>query len=244
MMRFRILTLFILTGVVAAGVVGYRLWSGPTLNERLEAAAEAGQSRRFEWLIWMGAEVDQGLGRHSYGGTPMMWRAYAGDLRAVKLYVKHGAYLDHTEKDMFTAATLAAGAGHWHVVEYLLRSGANFRIPDATGKTVVDYAVAAERDDILALAYRRPTPLSQWRIEQKDYPLRGGSDEPYNRSYRLMFRMAGSPEETVVTWFKALVDHGGESERIVSGPVDFRFAEDGNSVTVTYADGSTEHLQL
>lgn len=243
MLRFRIRSLFILTGLVAAGVVGFRLWSGPTLHRRLELAAEAGQTKRFEWLIWLGAEVDHGLGRHSYGGTPMIGRANAGDLRAVEMYVEHGAYLDHTEKDLFTAGTLAAGAGHWHVVQYLLRRGANFRIPDGTGNTVVDYAIAAERDDILALAHRQPTPLSQWRIEQKDYPLRSG-DEPYNRAYRLMYRTAGSSEETVVTWFKALVQNDGGGDKVISGPVDFQFATDGNSLTVTYADGSTEQRRL
>ena len=148
-------------------LVGHQIWTGPTLNERLEAAAEAGQKRRFEWFIWLGADVDAGRGKHSYRGTPMIWRANEGDLRAVKMYVEDGAFLDHTEKDCFTAGTLAAGADHWDVVEYLVRSGANFRIPDGTGRTVVDYVVKAGRKDILEQLHGKPTPLSQWRIESE-----------------------------------------------------------------------------
>ena len=59
-----------------------------------------------------------------------------------------------------------------------------------------------------------------------------------------MFRMADSNDETEVTWFEALVQLREAREEIVTGPVDFQFAPDGNSLTVTYADGAVEHLQL
>ena len=174
----------------------------------------------------------------------MMWTANKDDLRAVKMYVERGSYLDHTEKDGFTAGTLAAGGGHWDVVEYLVRSGANFRIPDATGRTITDYAVEAGRDEIVTLLHRQPTALSQWRIAHRDFALRSGDRRPYNRAYRLMFRMADSNDETEVTWFEALVQLREAREEIVTGPVDFQFAPDGNSLTVTYADGAAEHLQF
>jgi ankyrin repeat protein len=161
------------------------------------------------------------------------------------MYVEHGAYPDHTEKDGFTAGTLAASNGHWNVVEYLVRSGANFRIPDATGRTVVNYAVESEKQDVLELLHAKPTPLAQWKIEAKNFPLRGSDSERYNRAYRILYRMAGEQwGETAVTWFQALVEEEGGQETIVSGLIDLRFAPDGNSLTVTYADGRVEKLLM
>jgi len=238
--QFRIQTLLIVTAVVAVILVCYMLWTGPTLNERLQVAAEAGQKRHFEWLIWLGADVDDGRGEHSYGGTPMIWAAHDGHLEAVKMYVENGAYLDHTEKDMFTAGTLAADAGHWDVVAYLVDQGANYRIPNATGRSIVGYAVEAGREDILAQIRRQPTPLSRWRIEQKDCPERMRDGEIFNRTIHIMFRMPDSSEETEVTWFRAYVKRENGRETVVTGPLSFEFAPDGNSLVVTYANGSVE----
>ena len=56
--------------------------------------------------------------------------------------------------------------------------------------------------------------------------------------------MAGRSEETAVTWFKALVEEDNGRDTIVTGPTEFRFTPDGNSLTITYADGRIEKLML
>ena len=162
--QFGIRHLLGLTAIVATALAAYQVWTGPSLDERMVSAAKRGDSSMFRLLLWLGADVDKGAGTNGYGNTPLLDAAYHGDLRAVRLFVEHGAYLDYEEKDGFSAITYAAGQSHWDVVEYLYHAGANFRLPDGSGLTAVDFAVRQGRDDISAKFHSRPTPRDWWRI--------------------------------------------------------------------------------
>nr|WP_261361805.1 ankyrin repeat domain-containing protein [Aeoliella straminimaris] len=111
-------------------------------------AAERGDTFMFAALIALGAQVDRGFGTGGYDTTPLMDAAYDGDLRAIELYLQHGAYVDYQEKDCFTAINYAAMEGHWDIVLRLHAAGADPHHRDATGSTAVDYAKEQGRYDI------------------------------------------------------------------------------------------------
>ncbi len=137
-------------------IVGFQIWNGPTLEQRLWQAACAGDSQTFAWLIWLGADV--GVGKQGYSPSPMQEAAYQGNLLAVRLYVLNGAYLDYVEKDGFSPINYAAMEEHWDVVEFLCQSGANPHLVDATGNTALSYARDAGQDKVVQLIRKLGTP--------------------------------------------------------------------------------------
>ena len=142
-------SVLILTTCAALVLTGFQYWTGPTLDERLFAAACAGDSRKFAWLVWFGADV--GKETQGYSPSPIQEAAYGGKLAAVRLYAQYGAYLDYMEKDGFTPINYAAMESHWDVVEFLFQAGANPNIADATGHTAIEYAREANRDEVVKL---------------------------------------------------------------------------------------------
>ncbi len=147
--KFSLKSLMILTAFVAVAVIGFQYWNRPTLEQRLWRAACSGDSRTFAWLVWLGADV--GLRKDGYSPSPMQEAAYQGNLPAVRLYVKYGAYLDYMEKDGFTPINYAAMESHWEVVEFLLRAGANPHLVDATGRSALNYAREAGQDSVVQM---------------------------------------------------------------------------------------------
>ncbi len=236
-MQYRLRTLILSTAAVAITMAGYRVWTGPNLEERLEMAALDGDRSRFELLIWLGAEVH--TGDWSYWGTPMMMAAYDGNLPAVKLYVENGADVNCNDKDGFTAIAYAARREHWEIVEYLLQQRACFREPDGYGNTAMDYAAQANHQGVIAIMHARPTPLSDWsiRVFDKDRTIQG-DDGPYNRTYRLDYKPAGADDALWVAHWRALVDRDANPERTIQGVAELQLMPDGNSVWVTDAEGN------
>ena len=147
--KFSLKSFMILTMCVAVACAGFQYWNGPTLEQRLWKAACVGDSRTFTWLVWLGADV--GVRKGGYSASPMQEAAYQGNLRAVQLYVQHGAYLDYTEKDGFTPINYAAMESHWDIVEFLLRAGANPHLVDATGRSALIYASEAGQAKVVQL---------------------------------------------------------------------------------------------
>ena len=123
--KFSLKSLIALTTLAAVAIVGFQIWNGPTLEQRLWRAACAGDSRTFSWLVWLGADV--GLSRGGYSASPMQEAALQGNLPAVRLYVENGACLDYIEKDGFSPINYAAMEEHWEVVEFLCQSGVPIR---------------------------------------------------------------------------------------------------------------------
>ena len=91
-----------------------------------------------------------------YGQTALMRAAKAGQAEVVALLVELGAELNHASKYNLSATMLAVLGNHAEVVRILRDAGAD---PSLTGsgaagfygKTALDLAVAASRDDIAAL---------------------------------------------------------------------------------------------
>jgi hypothetical protein len=146
--RFGIRHLIVLTTASAFAVFAFTAWSGPSLEDRMVQAAQRGDSRMFAVFIALGAQVDRGQGIGGYSPTPLMDAAYDGDLRAVDLYLQHGAYVNYEEKDGFTPINYAAMQGNWDVVLRLHQAGADCGHRDATGANAIDYAIHGERPDI------------------------------------------------------------------------------------------------
>lgn len=243
MMRYRLRTLILLTTAVAIALAGYRIWTGPSLEDRLETAALAGDRWRFEWLIWLGAEVH--TGGWSYWGTPMMMAAHDGNLLAVKLYVEHGADVDCNDKDGFSAISYTAKNGHWEIVKYLLQQGACFRVPDGYGYSAIDYVANADQRDVIAIMHANPTPLSFWtiRIFDEDRVIQR-DDGDYNRTYRLDYEPAGADNTIWAKHFRALVDREAKPEKTIEGVAELDIAPDGNSIWVTDAEGNRQRQLL
>ncbi|KAA5539177.1 ankyrin repeat domain-containing protein [Roseiconus nitratireducens] len=241
---FGIKHLLVITAVTALALAGYRLATGPSLDQRMVGAATKGHGHRFAWLVWLGADVDRGAGESGYGHTPLLDAAYQGNLNAVQLYVEHGAYVDYQEKDGFTAITYAARESHWDIVSFLARHHANFRLPDGYGLTAVDYAVRQGRDEMVALFHSKPTPLSRWRVSQRDWPLHVDDGQPLNRRYYLWHTWRITGQESCVLSLPALVDADGAEKTLKSGPIDFQFIDHGNRVRVVFADGRIETFAL
>ncbi|VDN19898.1 unnamed protein product [Cylicostephanus goldi] len=78
----------------------------------------------------------------SLGRTPLMLAASQGQLEAVDLLVKNGAYIDCIDSDGRTAFQLAAIHGHLPVVDVLLALGADEAHKDNDGAVALHYAVA------------------------------------------------------------------------------------------------------
>ncbi|KAK6025244.1 ankyrin repeat protein [Ostertagia ostertagi] len=78
----------------------------------------------------------------SLGRTPLMLAASQGQLDAVDLLTKNGAYIDCIDSDGRTAFQLAAIHGHLPVVDILLALGADEAHKDNDGAVALHYAVA------------------------------------------------------------------------------------------------------
>ena len=207
-------------------------------------AAERGNDTLFRLTLWLGADVDRGAGKGGYGHTPLLDAAYRGDLPAVRLLVEHGAYIDYEERDGFSAITYAAQESHWDVVEYLYHSGANFRLPDGYGLTAVDYALRQGRSDLVAKFHSRPTPSHRWRISSKDQTLHEDDGQQLNRRYYVWQRWPTTGREACVKTFPALIVKSNDHTCVLHGPTDFTFSDDGNSLHVIFADGTTQCFAL
>jgi ankyrin repeat protein len=243
-LQFRIRHLLILIAITAIALQAARLWRGASLDERLVIAAERGNTDLFRLLVWLGADVDRGAGSSGYGPTPLLDAAYRGDLRAVRLFVEHGAFIDYEEKDGFSAITYAAQQSHWDVVEYLYHSGANFRLPDGSGITAVEYALRQDRRDMVATFHAHPTSTRRWRISSKKWVLQEEDGHPCNFRYDVWHRWPTTGREACVKTFLAWVDTSSGGQTVLRGPVKFDFSESGNRLYVTFADGMKRRYEL
>ncbi len=75
--------------------------------------------------------------------------AYYGGVPLCRVLLNHGADVNAVTKKGETALMLAAKNAKYDVVVFLLKQGANAKLTDASGKTALDYAKAADIDETM-----------------------------------------------------------------------------------------------
>jgi uncharacterized protein len=94
--------------------------------------------------------ADPNKPRSGKGRTPLMIAcAYYSGKGICSMLIQKGADVNIAANDGVTALMLAASNAKSDVVELLLKSGANAKAKDETGKTAVDYATKADVSDYL-----------------------------------------------------------------------------------------------
>ena len=77
-----------------------------------------------------------------HGRTALVTAALHGHIDACKELHTNGFDLDHQDDDMFTALIYATNEGHFMVVKWLVKNGANVYIKDKYGATAWELAIA------------------------------------------------------------------------------------------------------
>ena len=119
--------------------------------DRLQAlldAADRGDLPAVIGLLDAGVPVDA-VTNGRFPWTSLMHAAYRGRLDVVRLLLDRGANVAHQDLDYFTAAAVAAGEGHWDVLEVLARRGADLDFADGTGTSPLSYAEKAGPPDLV-----------------------------------------------------------------------------------------------
>ncbi len=110
-------------------IVKYLINQGKDINQHdccnsMTALCMASQmqcAECVELLCDMGADIEA----ESEYGTPLFAAASSGDLKIVKILLKHGANVNYVTKDGSTPYEIAGYNGYEDVAEYLLKCGAN-----------------------------------------------------------------------------------------------------------------------
>ena len=74
------------------------------------------------------------------GGMNLLFHAFNGELREIKMSLANGIDLNFKDYDDRTALHLACAEGHQRIVEYLLKHGADKEAKDLHGQTSYDVA--------------------------------------------------------------------------------------------------------
>lgn len=93
------------------------------------------------------------------GRTALMWAADRGHLQVVNVLIAGRANLNLIERGTgSTALMIAAREGHLRIVEALVQARADLSMSDATGRTVLAVAEAANRRAIVEYLRRNNAP--------------------------------------------------------------------------------------
>ena len=119
-------------------------------SQALHFAAMAGDVAAGRALLMAGADVDapkRDPDRHHAGSTALMWAVNRHHLPFVRMLVNAGAAVNRQSASGDTAAHGAAlRPEHIALLEALLEAGADVSIRNQRGRTVVDEALALERN--------------------------------------------------------------------------------------------------
>ncbi len=123
-------------------------------------AAAKGFAETVRLLLAAGVPVDARYGNEL---TALMWAAgHANDVpvqdgvATVEVLLEHDASPDLQDDRGRSALMIAAEMGHAAAAEALLAAGARSDLADRSGKTAMDLAVAAAREDVVALLGATP----------------------------------------------------------------------------------------
>ena len=147
-----------------ANVVALDVWGNTALHE----ASYHRRSTVVKLLLKYGADVNA---RSNSGHTPLhdAARRGRGHLEVVRLLLDHGADMNAQNKYLWTALHRAAFDGCFHIVDFLLKRGADPQARTDQGKT--PFRLASERDHLQTMRL-----LSEWTGEcEEDLEMRDRS---------------------------------------------------------------------
>ncbi|MBL4658322.1 MAG: ankyrin repeat domain-containing protein [Flavobacteriales bacterium] len=104
-------------------------------------AIEKGDLSKVEKLINRGEDVNS---KSDNGRTPLMFAAFQGRTRIVKLLVDAGVDMNVTNTEGSTALIIASVKGHTEVVEVLANAGASLNLQNKIGRTALICATIYE----------------------------------------------------------------------------------------------------
>ena len=99
-------------------------------------------------LLQAGAKIET---RDSCGETPLFMASYNNHLGTVDLLLRHGADKDTQDFEGQTPLIMAASFGNMKIARLLLNVGADKEHKDKKDDSALEYALAANRDDMVAL---------------------------------------------------------------------------------------------
>lgn len=118
-------------------------------------AAEYANTETIKILIEKGADINVTYKDYEYEDdvTPLMHAIYKGSLKSVELLLDSGADLHHVSKmyGNVDALLLAVERHSLHIVETLIKAGAEIRIKDEYGNNAYEYAKLLRDKEIIAL---------------------------------------------------------------------------------------------
>ena len=124
---------------------------GPNGENALMLAALRGHVGLFRQLIGRGAEVNQP------GWTPLHYAATQADavsVEMVELLLDHYAYIDAASPNDTTPLMMAARYGNVQTLKLLIDAGADVTLRNQQGFSALDFATAAERQNMAELINR------------------------------------------------------------------------------------------
>ena len=109
------------------------------LNGQLFAAVEKNDLPLLKNLLKRGAQVNA-KDRLKYGQTPLMLASKHGHLEILNELIDHGADIDDTNIDGYSAIIIATENGHTKIVEQLIKKGADLNASTKDGNTALIWA--------------------------------------------------------------------------------------------------------
>ena len=104
----------------------------------LSLAARNGDLEHVRECLNAGVDQNEHPGM-PHGLSPLMYASHYGHVEIVRLLAEHGANVDFSDGDSFTAVTIACEQSHWEIVKVLAEFGADFTIANASGLDGHDY---------------------------------------------------------------------------------------------------------
>jgi ankyrin repeat protein len=120
----------------------------------LHGAADHGHAELVEFFLARGLDVNL---RSTTQYTPLHCAANAAFtneihyVAVVQLLLDHGADLDARERYNLTPLHFAAVMGRPQIIKILLAAKADPQVPDISGKTALDWAIARQHSDCVEL---------------------------------------------------------------------------------------------
>ncbi|MFW6211098.1 MAG: ankyrin repeat domain-containing protein [bacterium] len=91
----------------------------------------------LKMILEAGIDIDS---RDMYGNTSLMVRAACGDTEGLKKLIELGAGINCSSDNGMTPVMHAVRNGHYNTAAFLLKTGADIKIKDRSGKIAADYA--------------------------------------------------------------------------------------------------------
>ncbi len=118
----------------------------------LNLAAAGGKLECLRWPLDKGADIER---KHYLGGSPFFEATRNNQIAALEILHNAGANREARDGDQNTPLIIAAKAGKFEAVEWLLDHGADIHAKAERGKTALDWAKANGHQKIVELLQSR-----------------------------------------------------------------------------------------